>query len=429
MRSSRALTSGALLVVLAGTAACGVASVAPKVQLRDAFGALGDARTASFTVSLPSSEDDARAFLSASGEDGPESDEMLADLLAGEFVVSYDQGQPGDATDDSGAFQVRIDGETYGELRVVDEVVYGRLDLEGLSDRFPEMEEGLDEARTELDAQDLGEAEAAAEAALDGEWVALDMGEGSWFAEQQEMMEGAGGPMTEEVRQQLFEIGKKAFESSVSLRAAGSDDIGDRLIASVNTRELYTDLADELPDLLAGFAPGAEESMPPVEEVPDVDVQAMIWLDDSKLRRFELDLAQFLEEPAGHMVLRVDIGDGGPIEAPEDAVPVDLEELVAMGGGAYDDGSGYTGEDGPTEATALDAAYAVDGEFMYYAYSEGVAPTVEHLPQVAETFVGPPPVELLAVGDRVQVTYEGEVACLTLGPDADTPGTVTPGPC
>src|SRR5215218_2502729 len=283
MRSSRALTSGALFVVLAGTAACGVASVAPKVQLRDAFGALGDARTASFTVSLPSSEDDARAFLAASGEDGPESDDVLKELLAGEFVMSYDQGQAGDATDDAGAFQMRIDGETYGELRVVDQVVYGRVDLDGLSDRFPEMDEGLDEARTQLDAQDLGGAEGAAEAALDGEWVALDMGEGSWFAEQQEMMEGAGGPMTEEVRQQLFELGKKAFESSVSLRSAGSDDIGDRMIASVNTRELYTDLADELPDLLAGFAPGAEESMPPVDEVPDVDVQAMIWIDDDEL--------------------------------------------------------------------------------------------------------------------------------------------------
>ncbi|SNR54826.1 hypothetical protein [Blastococcus mobilis] len=40
-----------------------------------------------------------------------------------------------------------------------------------------------------------------------------------------------------------------------------------------------------------------------------------------------------------------------------------------------------------------------------------------------------PPLELQAVGDRVQVTYDGEVACLTLAPDTMTEGTVTPGPC
>jgi hypothetical protein len=426
MRSSRALTGSALFVLLAGTAACGVASVAPKVQLRDAFGALADARTGSFTVSLPSSEKDVRAFLSATGEDQPSDDNDLSDLLDSSIVVSYDTGQSEDATDDAGAFQLRIGGETYGEMRFVDQVAYARVDTEGLSDRFPELEDGLDEFRDELGAQDLGDVQAAADAALDGDWVSLDVGEGSWFAQQQQAMEDAGSPPADDVRQQLLDIGKKAFESSVSLRSVGSDDIGDRMIVKTNTRELYTDLADELPDLLAGYAPGAEEELPSAEEVPDVDVQALIWLDDGKLRRFELDLAQFLEKPAGHMVLRVDVADGDPIEAPDDAVPVDMEQLAALGAAASEN-TDYAGA--PSDVGAEDAAYAVDSEFQYYASTDGVAPSVEYLPEVAAAFAGPPPVELIAVGDRVQVTYEGESACLTLGPDADTPGTVTPGPC
>jgi hypothetical protein len=427
MRSSRALTGSALFVLLAGTAACGVASVAPKVQLRDAFGALADARTGSFTVSLPSSEKDVRAFLSATGEDQPSADNDLSDLLDSSIVVSYDTGQSEDATDDAGAFQLRIGGETYGEMRFVDQVAYARVDTEGLSDRFPELEDGLDEFRDELGAQDLGDVQAAADAALDGDWVSLDVGEGSWFAQQQQAMEDAGSPPADDVRQQLLDIGKKAFESSVSLRSVGSDDIGDRMIVKTNTRELYTDLADELPDLLAGYAPGAEEELPSAEEVPDVDVQALIWLDDGKLRRFELDLAQFLEKPAGHMVLRVDVADGDPIEAPDDAVPVDMEQLAALGAAASEN-TDYAGA--PSDVGAEDAAYAVDSEFQFYASTEGVAPTIEHLPKVAEAFADPvDPIELVAVGDRVQVTYAGETACLTLGPDADTPGTVTPGPC
>jgi hypothetical protein len=316
-------------------------------------------------------------------------------------------------------------------MRYVDEVAYARFDVDGLSDRFPGLDDGLQQARDELDAQELGVVEDAFDAALDGAWVSVDLGEGSWFAEQQHALEDAGGPLPEEVRQQLLDLASQAFESSVSLRAAGSDDIGDRMIATVNTRDLYTDLADELPDLLSGFAPGAEEELPPVEDVPDMDISAMFWVDDTELRRVELDLAQFLEKPAGHFVVRVDVGDGGPIEAPDDAVPVDIEQLAALGAAGYEEGGyeggGHAGE--PTDVGVEEAAYAVDSEFLYHAYTEGVAPTVEHLPMVAEAFTGPPPVELIAVGDRVQVTYGGEVACLTLGPDADTPGTVTLGSC
>jgi hypothetical protein len=40
-----------------------------------------------------------------------------------------------------------------------------------------------------------------------------------------------------------------------------------------------------------------------------------------------------------------------------------------------------------------------------------------------------PPLEMVAVGDRVQVTYDGQVACLTLPADVMTEGTVVAGPC
>jgi hypothetical protein len=428
MSPSRPLTRGAVLVLLAGTAACGVSSVAPKVELRDALGALTDAGGGSFTVSLPSSAEDVRAFLAAADEDDSSLDDPTLDALLGmELVTAYDGGESGKSTDDSGLVQLNIDGQAYGELRTVDEVGYLRIDVPELSERFPETAAGFDSLRGELDAQDLGSLEAAAEAALAGEWVSVDMAEDSWMAEQQKGMEGMPGQLPDDFGQRLLDLGGKALESSVSVRR--SDD---RLIATVNTRDLYSGVRDELPELLNEIAPGVGESLPPVSEVPDRDLSASFWVEDGELRRVELDLAQFLDEPTGHLVIRVDTADREPIEAPDGAVDVDLEQLAALTGVTPDQlfggFAGAAGLDGEMDVEA--AAMIVGAQFGSYAAIDGVAPTVEHLPAVAESFAGmTPPLELQAVGNRVQVTYDGEVACLTLAPGLGSEDTVATGPC
>jgi hypothetical protein len=432
MTPSRAVTGGAVLVLLSGTAACGLSSVAPKVELRDALVAVADARSAAFAVSLPSSPDDVRAFLTASGEDSSSLDDaMLRDLLGTELIAAYDKGESKKKTaDDAGRLQLRIDGEDYGEVRVVDEVAYLRIDVPGLSDRFPDMADDVDSFRAELQTSDLGALEAAAEAALTGEWVSVDTGKGSWLAEQQKSMEDASGvPRSDDVAQRLLDVAGKALDSSVSVRAAG-----ERLIATVNTRDMYTEVADDLPELLGEIAPGAGKSLPSADEVPSRDVSASFWVDGGELRRVELDLAQFLEEPTGHFVIRVDTAEGQKIEAPDDAVEVDMEQLAGLTGVTPDQLlGGLSGAGGGDVGGSLGveaAAAAVGVEFQAHAQYDGVPPSVEYLPMVAESFAGmTPPLELLAVGDRVQVGYDGEVACLTLGADYMTEGTVAAGPC
>jgi hypothetical protein len=175
--------------------------------------------------------------------------------------------------------------------------------------------------------------------------------------------------------------------------------------------------------------PGAESSLPPASEVPGQDVSASFWVEDGELQRVELDLAQFLDEPAGSFVIRADITDAQEIEAPDDSVEVDLEELVASSGATPDQLFGaFTGVGGGSEVEA--AAMAVGVDFQMYAEMEGVPPTVAHLPMVAEFYAGmAPPLELMAVGDRVQVTYAAEVACLTLPADYVSDATVVAGPC
>ena len=258
MSSPRAVAVGALFVLVAGTAACGVSSVAPKVQLRDALAAIGDAGAASFTLSLPSSPADVRDFLTATGEDDASVDDtMLEELLGVELLASYDQRADDDPMDDAGRLQFRIDGEDYAEMRAVDEAAYLRVDLDGLSERFPEMADDVDSLRTDLETTDLGALQQVAEAALAGDWLSIDMGEGSWLAEQQGAMAEESGQQAEELQQRLLDLAEKATKASVTVREAGTDDLGERLIATANTRDMYTQVADDLPGLLEELAPGA----------------------------------------------------------------------------------------------------------------------------------------------------------------------------
>lgn len=432
MRSSRALARGAVLVLATGTAACGVASVASKVELRDAMAAIAEARSASFILSLPSSEDDVRAFLTAAGEDASAVDDaVFGELLAMDLTLAHDGGDDAEnAADDAGLVRLRIDGEDYAELRSVDEVGYLRVDLPALSERFPEMADDVDQLSAELETADLGALEPAVEAVLAEDWVSVDMGGASWLAEQQRGVEQQSMPLPDDLGQRLLDLAGEAMSSTVSIRKDGADETGDRLVATANTRELYAEVADDLPALLSEVAPGAEAGLPPASEVPSQDVSVTFWVDDGALRRVELDLAQFLDEPAGSFVIRADIDQTPSIEAPKDAVEVDLEELFALSGATPGQLLGdLLGGAGGAGVGVEAAAIAVDQEFRAYAGTEGVAPTVEHLPMVAEAFTGLPAVEVLAVDGRVQVTFDGETACLTLAPDPDTAGTITPGPC
>jgi hypothetical protein len=435
MSSPRALAVGALLTLVAGTAACGASSVAPKVQLRDALGSIGEAGAASFTLSLPSSPEDVRAFLQATGEDDASLDDtMLEKLLDVELLTAYDRRDPDDVTDDAARVQVRIDGQDYAEARGVDETGYFRVDLDGLSEQFPELADDVDSLRADLENTDLGVLQPVAEAALAGDWLSLYAGEGSWLAEQTQAMEEESGQVTEELQKQLLDLAEKAAQSSVSVRKAGEDELGERLIATANTRDLYSRVEGDLPGLLEGVAPGAGagEAVPPADEVPSIDVSASFWVENDVLRRVELDLAQFLDEPTGHFVIRVDTAAGKPnVAVPEDAVEIDLEELMAESGASMEDllgGGVYT--EGMPGTEVEQAAIGVGYDFQYYAEMEGVAPTVDLLPLVADYYVGiEPPLELLAVGDRVQVTYDDEVACLTLPADLVSQGIVVLGPC
>jgi hypothetical protein len=436
VRLPRLLAGGMLAAVLTGTSACGLQAAEPKLELRDAMADFAAGRAGTLQLSLPSSADDVRAFAGAadpSGGDGGMTDDDLEQLLSSSVELGYDFGEDRDSdADDTSRFVVHLEDLDAAEIRTVDGVLYARADVDGLAEKFPEMQADLDTFRGGLTGADVpaGTADAAT-ALLDGEWVSVDIQ--AYLDSVQALVEQvgeAGGVAPDdptaalsdmssaEVRDLLGDALKGAVTSIE--RREGDDDLGDHLVTHLDLRKAYATLRSGLPEL--------EEQLPPVDEVPDKQIDVSFWVLDGDLTRIELDLAQFLDEPAGHLVLRADVLAPEEITAPSDAVEFDVAALMETAMSASDPDVAYQSPP-KWKPDAYEIATWVDEDFANVAYEWHTAPSVHQLPEVLPLYEGlMEGLEIIAVGDRIQVTLRNETVCLTLSYYGNSED-IADGPC
>jgi len=428
------------VAVVAGTAACGAQALEPKIALRDAMSDFAAGRTGAFEVSIPSSADDVRAFTEATDPSsrGDLSDEDLQTMLGSSVELAYDLGDDRkDDADDKSSVVVKMGDLEAGELRTVDGLLYARVDVDGLAEKFPDMQEGLDEFRAGLSGEDGVSEPAPAEvvepatALLDGEWVSLDP---QAYLDQLEAGASEGDPAgmglsdyaSPEVRDLL---GAAMKDAVTSVERRESDQIGDHLVAKVDLRKGYTKLRSGLPALFDGAqADAMEQALPPVTEIPDRQIDVSFWVRDGELKRAELDVAQFLPKPAGHLVLRADTHPVEKISAPSDAVEFDVA-AITQAGMAYGASQGGTTPAGGAEADAHMIATWLDQDIAYTAHEKGGQSSVSFLPELLPAYDGMVPgLVITAVGERVQVTVDQDVVCMTPSSDG-TSEDITVGPC
>jgi hypothetical protein len=436
VRLPRLLAGGMLAAVLTGTSACGLQAAEPKLELRDAMADFAAGRAGTLQLSLPSSADDVRAFAGAadpSGGDGGMTDDDLEQLLSSSVELGYDFGEDRDSdADDTSRFVVHLEDLDAAEVRTVDGVLYARADVDGLAEKFPEMQADLDTFRGGLTGADVpAETADAATALLDGEWVSVDIQ--AYLDSVQALVEQvgeAGGVAPDdptaalsdmssaEVRDLLGDALKGAVTSIE--RREGDDDLGDHLVTHLDLRKAYATLRSGLPEL--------EEQLPPVDEVPDKQIDVSFWVLDGDLTRIELDLAQFLDEPAGHLVLRADVLAPEEITAPSDAVEFDVAALMETAMSASDPDVAYQSPP-KWKPDAYEIATWVDEDFANVAYEWHTAPSVHQLPEVLPLYEGlMEGLEIIAVGDRIQVTLRHETVCLTLSYYGNSED-IADGPC
>ncbi|RBY87862.1 hypothetical protein [Blastococcus sp. TF02A-30] len=427
MRLSRLFAGSSALVLLGGAAACGLGSVEPKIQLRDAFRALGEETSLAVRLSVPSSADDVRAFAEAADDSGEMPDDDLETLLSSSIVFGYDEGADADdPEDDAVRTALEMGDATPVELRAVGQVAYARADVDAFVEQVPSAASDVEDLQAGLDGAAGTVPEpllAAAQALLDGDWVSLDAQALLEQAEAQGETVPGAEPLDEELAAQAQELmGTAVEESVVSVQREGEDDdLGDHLVVELDLRKGYGAVRDDLPSLF----PGAEgealaDQLPPVKDLPDLDVEVSVWVRDGELTRAEIDAAQFLDEPAGHLVLRADVLDGEPITAPEGALPVDATALL-------ESAASLQAAEGAVDAYTL--ATWVDMDLAVLAEESGSPSSVAFLPEVLPYYEGiAPDLAITAVGQRVEVTAGGETVCLTPSADGFAEDIVD-GPC
>jgi hypothetical protein len=435
VRLPRLVAGGMLAALLTGTAACGLQAAEPKLELRDAMSDFAAGRAGTLQLSLPSSADDVRAFAEAADPsgDGGMTDDDLEQLLSSSVELGYDFGEDRDSdADDTSRFVVHLEDLDAAEVRTVDGVLYARADVDGLAEKFPEMQADLDAFRGGLTGADVpAETVDAATALLDGEWVSVDIQ--AYLDSVQALVEQvgeAGGVAPDdptaalsdmssaEVRDLLGDALKGAVTSVE--RREGDDDLGDHLVTHLDLRKAYATLRSGLPEL--------EEQLPPVDEVPDKQIDVSFWVLDGDLTRIELDLAQFLDEPAGHLVLRADVLAPEEITAPSDDVEFDVAALMETAMSAADPDVAYQSPP-KWKPDAYEIATWVDEDFANVAYEWHTAPSVHQLPEVLPLYEGlMEGLEIIAVGDRIQVTLRHETVCLTLSYYGNSED-IADGPC
>ena len=439
MRLPRLLAGGAVLAVVVGTAACGAQALEPRVALRDALSDFAAQRTGGVELSVASSAKEVRAFAaasdpSASGDDI--SDDDLATVLSSSLEFGYDFGKDRKSeTDDRSRTVLHLGDLDAGELRTVGGQLYARADLDGIAEQFPDMTQGLADFRSGLDGPDVPpELVAPATALLGGKWVTADA---QAYLDQMKAAAGAAGApagpdlsdLTTAKTRSL--LGKALKDAVGSVARHESDEVlGDHLVVSVDLRKGYTTLRAGLPGLFEGdTASMLEQQLPPASEVPEKRIDVSFWVRDGHLTRAELDLAQFLDKPAGHLVLRADTRPAKEIPAPADAVKVDLGAVAAAGmaTGGTDAEESFAGPGEDIDPQTL--ATWIDADIAELANEQGGQSSVRYLPDVLPYYDGAAPgLAITAVGPRVQVAIGPDVVCLTLSPDGSGED-VVPGTC
>ncbi len=249
---------------------------------------------------------------------------------------------------------VNVAGEDDFELKSVGQTLYLRADVTGLVDTFGGDPAEIAKGVQALEAQGLTFVRPLAE----GEWVSLE-----GFGEASQQLTGQSPPAVPQQQEIIDEL-TKSFEEDATVTSQGTDDAGEHLTVALPLRETYERFLNDFANLGAQLPPGAR--FPDASEVPDEDITLDVWIEDDRVTQLELDLLQIAaiaeeeEVPEGveRFAFRTEIDEfNEEVEAPEDAVAIDPQQIFGLIGSIF---SGLGGATGSAPAGDVGAGFNCD---------------------------------------------------------------------
>lgn len=376
--TAAAAAGAVVLTVLGGCAAQQIKSLEPKLELRTAVRHLAEAERAGFTLELTGSADDLIAGLKVpAGEAG-----TVRTLFASSVTLAYDG--------DRALLAATIGDVTGTEVRVVDGTVYAKAPMAALARKLGG-DFAVDRRQAVAEVPQLG-------TLFDGGWIAVDA---------RKAAEGAYGVPADDLdaRKTLAEV-----QTSASNLLAGAAVVRDpadarHLTVTSSTTKAYAEMK-RLMGAVSG--PLAEE----LRETPrDRPIVLDLWIEDGKLRAAEIDVLQFVDGAAGRAAIRLEVATGREISVPAGATRIDPAVLGTVGVTAGDGAAGAAEELGFTVQMRAGAGGGKPAKYLTAAIAElGLDAKIVRR-------------------GVVQVTVDGDVACLTVPDSVDGEPTVVARSC
>ncbi|MBW3662578.1 MAG: hypothetical protein KY469_05700 [Actinobacteria bacterium] len=353
------VASAALLATACGGGSSLDVESNPSQALSDAAQNLAESDAIEAVIRLDADADDLAALAAEGGDDLPPE---AAEAITNSSLRVRSQG-----SGDDGQFEmaVVIDGDESIEIRAIGQEVYVRADVRGLLDRFDTTGTAAAELETGLEQMQASGLDFVGPA-VEGEWLHL-----TGVRQVMEMMQGfAGGQQpdeaeVEQVAEQVKQRLQQFFSEEVEVSYIGSEDAGERVRATATGEELLT-LGEELFALMGPLAAGLTGGQDPTAAIDELRAEAGadaenftlpidVWIDGDRISRVGFDVLAFAElnaemmgedaeipEGLDRLALVIDLNEfGDSIEAPDDAVEVNLFELFGQLGGGL--GAGVSG--------------------------------------------------------------------------------------
>ena len=332
--TSMAAVAAVVAIVLAG---CGggsgsksTASKDPKAAFSTGLSGLSDTDVLTLTLKLDTTSD---KLVGYAKESGNTLDPAIADKIASAGLVfetkttdgtKFSAIKPGASAKTAARIEIQDGGQTLGEIRVLSNALYAQADVKTLLDLFQQKK-----AYATLAAR-AAQMPAFAQAFVQGKWVSLDLNALKALAGQ---FGGANASPSGQQTQKLLADLKAVLGKDVTVTRVGTDDQGDHLKLTTQSRTFVTDLMQAVSTDIpaASLATG---SFKPAS-VPEHSIVVDAWVKDGALAKLSVDVVQFAKpsevKPGDSLpVVLTFERSGDDIAAPSGATPIDTTKLFTL---------------------------------------------------------------------------------------------------
>jgi Cu/Ag efflux protein CusF len=334
VRSVVVTAAAALLVAGCGGGASTTSTKDPKAAFSTGLSGLSDTDALTVTMKFETTADDLMGFAKES-DDNTLDPAVAKDIATGELTFEFkttdgtklSKVKPGDNTHTAARIAFSDNGTSYAEIRVRDGSLYVRADVKGLLDLF-----GQPKTYDELQAR-AATLPPFVKAFVANQWVSVPNSVLTAIASQ---FGGAASSPNPAQSQKLVADLKAVIGRDVTVTRVGTDDQGDHLRLTTQSRKFIADFLQAVGDAVPGA--GLALSKFDASKVPDHSIVLDAWVNDGALAKLSFDFVQFAKpgeaKPGDHLPLVLTFDrSGDDISKPDGATPIDLSQLGSLFGG------------------------------------------------------------------------------------------------